>query len=123
MLPWLEEEIRSWRSARAASDILDPDHVSPAPDITDPVVLAAMKSPTIRVNLATGITNSYDRDAAVTAFQLLHRAGHYFDPEEVKTWASANGWRATDALKLADVAKGVLKGHRYQVHSGGGQQA
>jgi hypothetical protein len=118
VLRWTEKESEPWRIARGAVNLWESEPAAPPePEISDPVVLAAMQSLTRRVNLNTGIIHPDDRDAAINTFRLLQRARYRFEPDEIKTWATANGWRAQDAIKLAEVARGVLSGHAYRTRS------
>lgn len=106
----LETDIEHWRRARGAVDLRAPSKVPAALEIADQAVLAAMKSLSRFVNLNTGITNPKDRDAAMWVFELLRRAGYRYTPDEIRSWSMANGWEASDATKLAEVARGVLEG-------------
>lgn len=115
VVPWLEDEIETWRRARAAIDLLGDAPVAEPPVIADPVVKAAMRSLTSRVNLSSGLSHPMDRSAAIQAFKILVRNGHRYDPQEVQTWAMANGWAADDARRLSDYAEGVLNRKAYRV--------
>jgi hypothetical protein len=113
VVPLVEEEIASWRSARAAIDLLETEAERPVAQISDPVVRAALESLTQRVNLGSGSSHPKDRDAAIQMFRLLHRATSRIDPDEIITWAIANGWPPRDAAALARIGTGVVAGHRY----------
>ncbi len=112
VVPWDEDEIDTWRSARGAVDLLGKLPASTAPSISDPVVEAAMKSLTDRVNLSTGLSHPSDRSSAIQAFKILKGNDHPFDPREIRAWAMANGWEAEDARNLSDYAERVLSGKK-----------
>jgi hypothetical protein len=118
VLRWRDDESESWRIARGAMDLRQLGSDKPAAaEISDPIVLAAMRSLTRRVNLSTGIHHPDDRDAAINTFRLLKRARRHLIPDQIKTWAMANGWGAKHAMELADLARGVLAGHAYRTRS------
>ena len=114
VVPWLEEEIATWRQARGAIDLLGRHPVPDAPKIDDPVVEAAMRSLTTIVNLSTGVGHPRDRSMAIHAFRILKRNGHGYRPDEIRAWAMANGWAADDARELSEYAAGVLEGKAYR---------
>jgi hypothetical protein len=113
-VPWNEEEISTWRDARRAVDLLGHQPAGPEPAISDAVVEMALTDITTRVNLSTGLGHPDDKAAAIQAFQILKRSGCRFQPQEIRTWAMANGWQAEDARKLGEYAAGVLAGKAYQ---------
>jgi len=114
VVPWDEDEIGTWRSARHAVDLLGREPAAPAPTITDPVVEAAMTDLTVRVNLSTGLKHPDDRSAAIQAFKILKRNRHEFNEVEIRAWAMSNGWAADDARELGEYAAGVLAGKAYR---------
>jgi hypothetical protein len=111
VLPRESNEVLDWRVARRAIDLLKPAEPPKQTLITDPVVLAAMKSLTIRVNHGTMLAHSRGKAGAVQAFQILRRAGHQFTAAELKTWAVANGWTTIGATAVAKIADEVVRGH------------
>jgi hypothetical protein len=116
VVPWLEAQFEPWRIARQAVDLLEPTRPIPTAELGDPVVRAAMKSLTNRVNLSTGILHPSDHDAAVSMFRLLRQGGYQFDPVEIKTWAMANGWRAEHADELAQIADRIRHGRTVRMN-------
>jgi hypothetical protein len=114
VVPWNKEEMGTWRRARRAVDLLGGQEVAAVPTLADPVVMAAMRSLTIRVNLSTGLSHADDRSAAIQALQILKRYRHGFEAAEIRTWAMSNGWGADDARELGDYAAGVLSGKAYR---------
>lgn len=91
----------------------------------DPVVVEALKSITKRVYHRRGprledqfrryysMLNSHSRDCAIAAFKHLRHGGYDFPPFLVRRWATANGWKESDAQLLDDYAAGVLAGVKY----------
>jgi len=114
VVPWNEEKIDTWRRARGALDLLGRQPAPPAPTISDPVVEVALNNVTSRVNLSTGLSHPDDRSAAIQALQLLKRNGYQLQPDEIRGWAMANGWRADHARQLGEYATGVLAGRAYR---------
>ncbi|MEY2476371.1 MAG: hypothetical protein QOG87_1686 [Actinomycetota bacterium] len=106
LMPWVEAESLAWRQARGAVDILGV-HSTPALAGPNPVVAAALESVTVMVNLSTGLAHPLDRPKAIWAFKLLRDAGYDWEPEVVKAWALAHGWRPDGANELAEVAAGI----------------
>jgi hypothetical protein len=111
VLPRESKEVLDWRVARRAIDLLHPAAPPKATLISDPIVFAAMKSLTIRVNHGTMLAHSRGKSAAVQMFQILRRAGHDFTAAELKTWAVANGWTTIGATAVSKIADEVLRGH------------
>jgi hypothetical protein len=114
VVPWLEEEIATWRQARGAVDLLGRHPVPDALKLDGPVVEAAMRSLSSIVSLSTGVGHRRDRSMAIHAFRILKRNGHAYDPDEIRAWAMANGWAADDARELGEYAAGVLEGKAYR---------
>jgi hypothetical protein len=117
VVPWIEEEMATWRHARGAIDLLGNIPMQAAPTISDRVVASAMRSVTLMVNLSTGVGNPRDRNWAVWAFRILKRNGHVYDPNEIRAWAMASGWEGEHARELSELAAGVLAGKAYKVGS------
>lgn len=110
VLPKEGKEVLDWRVARGAIDLLNPAAPPRTTAIADPVVLAAMKSLTIRVNHGTMLAHSRGKAAAVQMVQILRRAGREFTSAELKTWAVTNGWTTIGATAIAKIADDVLRG-------------
>jgi hypothetical protein len=99
----------------------------------DPVVQAAMidlKSwvyPPLRERLRRylhgqgrwerNLQNPSNRAATVHACKHLKYHGHDFQPDQLRDWAMAHGWKGDDADELHDDAEGVLAGRRYHTRS------
>jgi hypothetical protein len=111
VLPSEGKEVLDWRVARRAIDLLNPA-APPRPElIADPVVRAAMKGLTIRVNHGTMLTHWRGKAASVQMIQILRRGGHEFAPAELRTWAVSNGWTTIGAAAVSKIADEVSRGH------------
>jgi hypothetical protein len=60
-----------------------------------------------------GLGDPSSRSAAIHLFKNLKYHGHRYDPDGVRAWATAHGWKAPDVLELGAYAEGVLAGTRY----------
>ena len=70
----------------------------------------ALESLTNGVNLSTGIAHHNDIAKAIDAFMLLHEHGEILLKEEIKSWASQNGWKEKDADQLGSLAQQIGEG-------------
>jgi hypothetical protein len=104
------KEVLGWRVARRVIDLLNPAAPSPPTLIADPIVLAAMKSLTIRVDHGTMLAHSRGKAATVQMLQILRRDGYEFTTAELRAWAIANGWATIGASALTKIADAVLRG-------------
>lgn len=78
-----------------------------APLIEDPVVLNALKTLTMLVNLSTGISHPRDKEQANEIVRILRAKGHQLDPQKIKSWAIRNGWDPRGADDLARIVDKV----------------
>lgn len=117
VVPWLFEEVATWARGRSAVD-LKTGKGQAAPKVSDPVVEAALRDVTIRVNLGSGLVHPSDKAAAVEAFRILKDGGHRWARDEVEAWAIANRWSVEYASDLGDVSERVQEGRRFQVPRG-----
>lgn len=101
------------------------------PDL-DPVVQAAMADLTLwvypplrqRVRYFTHNNRRWERslknpsNRAATVHLCKHLKHHKYDfqPDKLRDWAIAHGWKMEDAQKLHGYAEGVLAGARYHTH-------
>jgi hypothetical protein len=60
-----------------------------------------------------GLNDPSARSAAIHLFKNLKFHGYRYDPYELRAWATAHGWKASDVLELGAYAEGVLAGTRY----------
>jgi hypothetical protein len=123
VIPWVYDEVATWAVGTRAVNLSDRSDGPMPPTIEDPVVAAAMRSLTSRVNLSTGLLHPMDKAAAVEAFRILNRGRHTWEPAEIEAWAMAHGWSLEGATHLKNVAAGVAAGRRFQVHRGGSWNA
>jgi hypothetical protein len=91
----------------------------------DPVVVEAMKQLTAWTSRRhhrqlgdwrqrhKGLKDPSSRSGAIHVFKNLNYHGYPYDPAEIQAWATAHGWKASDAQELCTYAKGVLAGTRY----------
>lgn len=71
-----------------------------------------------------GLSDPSSRSAAIHMFKNLKFHGYWYDPDDLRAWATAHGWEDSDALDLGTYAEGVLAGTRYHtVPDPFGQQA
>ena len=107
-IPWNRADIDAWKRAWNPTDLRTGDRPHTAdPAVTNPVVLAALESLTIRVNLSTGLGHPSDKAAAVQLFLALRNGGERFDPDQVHAWAASHGWRAAHARQLGELARKI----------------
>ncbi|MGD8564153.1 MAG: hypothetical protein PVG03_16555 [Desulfarculaceae bacterium] len=108
VVPWLMEDIKEW--ARTWNPkILGQENQAPTELILEPVVIAALKSLTNRVNLSTGLSHPSDKEAADQMFRILKRNKYHLDPGEIRAWALRNGWSSRGADQLKKLAEKILK--------------
>jgi len=104
----------------------DKSATSPA---LDPVVEAAMTHltswvyPPLRQRISyfthnnrrreRSLKNPSNRAATVHVFKHLKHHKYPFQPDQLRDWGIAHGWKADDAQELHDYAEGVLTGKRY----------
>ncbi|WOE40709.1 DUF1889 family protein [Acinetobacter chinensis] len=76
----------------------------------DKLVEVALKSLTVRVNLATGLRHPTDMSAAKEMFKLLHKEGVDLDSVEIGRWAVNNGWKTDHAVELGELGLKIGSG-------------
>ncbi len=111
VLPWSMQEIDTWTRAWGAKE-LGGKRVKAGPEEHDnKVAIEAIKEICAKVNPSWGVENPTDRDAFVQAFSLLKEGGEVFVPGDLKIWlVTKQGWRATQAEEVAEIAAEVLLG-------------
>jgi hypothetical protein len=107
-LPWNEDEGKQWLSMWHPS-IWGSKTWTVSATAMNSVVLAALEKLQIRVNVATGLTHPADKKDANETFRALKKGGHLIGADEVRAWASRNGWDHRGANELAAVAKKYQK--------------
>lgn len=114
VVPWVDENIATWRSAVGAVDLLRPSTPAMSATVADPVVDAALRSLTRRINLSTGLAHPRDKTAAVGMFRILKKAGYQWTGPEFSARAISLGWKAEDARDLGKMAKGTMEGRSFR---------
>jgi hypothetical protein len=122
VVPWVEQDVAIWLSARQPTDLLGKAQQRPAPRL-DPVIEVALEHLTNRVNLSTGITHPSDRDAAVLTFQALRKGRYSATEAELEAWALAHDWTPDGARDLSQRGAKILAGGRAAVKYGGALRA
>lgn len=80
---------------------------TPAPLITDPVVVRALEGLSKMVNLSTGLHNQRDKAYADEVLRILRAKRHADPSDQIKSWAIRNGWRPDGAADLEVLARKV----------------
>jgi hypothetical protein len=113
VVPWNMKEVEPWIRTWNALELESPQVTKQEELIKNRVVVQALKSLTATVNVSTGITHPWDKEAAIQTFTILRDAGEFFNPADVKAWLIRYGkWKATDAQEVADIAQKVLERKR-----------
>jgi hypothetical protein len=115
-IPWLRRHIARWVEAHGPTELRS-GTIGATKTVANPVVIEALNSLTLSVNLGTGLGHPSDHDAAVWTFRALKDAREAFDPDEVRAWAAAHRWQMRHAEELGDIAEKVLDGRRIKTHS------
>ncbi|KGC29858.1 hypothetical protein [Burkholderia pseudomallei] len=102
-LPWSEDEGKEWLSTWNPS-IWGTNTWKVSATEMNPEVLAALEKLQRRVNVATGLTHPADKKDATETFKSLKKHGYPIDADEIRAWASRNGWNHRAANALAAVA-------------------
>lgn len=117
VIPWTLEEVQYWIDTWSAIELGTTPKATTSKIISNPIVEAALKSLTHRVNLSTGIIHPSDRSATIGLFRHLHNAGISYDPTEVRAWLlSQGGWNPKGADDVMKIAVDILTGKR--LHGG-----
>lgn len=119
VVPWLLEEVKPWIRTVNAKDLDTPKNELPEELIKNGVIVQALRTLSALVNKSTGILHPLDRDSAIEIFKTLKNAGEDFTPEDAKAFLiREEGWKATYAQDVADIAQKVLEGKKLQYRSG-----
>ncbi|MCY4020012.1 MAG: hypothetical protein OXG39_11445 [Chloroflexi bacterium] len=117
VVPWIMADIEEWIQIWRAQQLGMEGEQLREPEFSDPVVEAALKTLTIRVNLSTGIAHPSDRDLAVWVFLRLNLARILYDPVEIKGWLVRHGWKSRHADAVKEVATKIQSGKRVRINS------
>jgi hypothetical protein len=119
VIPWTEDEVRYWIDTWSAQSILATSDPADSPIPLAPVVEAALRDLTGRINLSTGLAHPHDRSSAIELFEILRDADVRFTPEAVRAWLVAHGrWQPDHANNVESVCLDVLAGKRLRCERG-----
>jgi hypothetical protein len=107
-----------WAAGVGAVDLLG-EQAAATPTVGDLVVLGALRSLTISVNLSTGLAHPSDWDHALYIFRALRAGGHRIDGDEIERWALANGWSYRHAADVGQLARDIAAGKTKRTKSRG----
>ena len=114
VLKWMEEDNRDWLTAHEAIDVTDPTRVPLPATIEDGVVLAALEDISSAVNLSTGMTHYRDHQLVISHLKCLKHSNRELIPEEIVSWALANGWAREHTDRLEDTVKRINAGKAFR---------
>lgn len=113
VVPWTMKEVEPWIRTWNATEPGVQQGAKPPQLIQNKVVVEALKSLTVSVNVSTGITHPLDKETAIQTFMILRDAREVFNPDDVKAWLIRDGgWKATDAQEVSELAQKVLERRR-----------
>jgi hypothetical protein len=122
-VPWIPDSIQKWRRSWNPRELRKGLPSAPEVAIDNAVVIEALQSLTVSVNLSTGLSHPSDRDDAIHTFRALRHGREAYDPAAVRAWAVQNGWSATGADELQEIAQGVLEGKRFRTREPAGRSS
>ncbi len=108
VVPSAAGETDSWQAATSPELLDQAAALTVDLSVADPVVIQGLGS--IFVNQSNMLASSDDRDRAVAVLLTLHRGGHQLVPEQIYTWALANGCGAGGATRLRELAEKISAG-------------
>lgn len=112
VLTWDEDEIRPWVTAAQPEILGDGSAWDKLTDPLDPVVLEALKSVTLTINLNNTIKGGYEKDDVVGVLRALYESGVPMDGKAMQGWALANGWSGDNPAQLAKYVDDINVGKR-----------
>jgi len=115
VIPAAEADIRVWRDARGAVDLLGLAPPGQVPTL-HPVVEAALHT---LVDLYSSLIHPSDKERAIEIFEALEREGGEdcsWVSDDVEAWIWAHGWSASEAEDVREIADGVKAGRRFRHH-------
>lgn len=119
-IPWAKTDIDGWKANWNPADIRTGESGGSDETILNPVVIKAMETLTVVVNLGTGLSHPSDKESAVQMLKLLKKEGEDYDPDQIRAWAVRNGWQPRHARDLAELAEKIAAGRQVR---GGKRQA
>ena len=121
VIPWVPDEVEYWIDTWSAIELGATLSEEDTNMSLHPVVEAALKSLTVRVNLSTGVSHPRDRSATIELFKILRDAGIPYEPYDVRAWLMANGgWNSKGANDVEKIASDILARKRLKTVTSGG---
>lgn len=109
LVGWIYEDIQEWIETWKALDFSSKYEVKHKPQRLNPIIIEALKSLTMHINMSTGITDSNDKCRAVELFRILQRESIDYDPKIIKAWLKVEKkWKedfADDVMQIATKIK------------------
>ncbi len=103
VVPWNIDDVQDWIDAHGPTDMRSSISVDPI-SLSDPVVVAALKSLLGSINRSTGINHPLDKSRAIDTFRALQKARIEVDPAEIRAWLIQNGLSPHHADDIAAIA-------------------
>jgi hypothetical protein len=113
VLAWLDKDVLGWAAAHGAAN-LDPTASAAALPLIDPVVREGLRDLGLSVNHSNALAGVHDKADGVAFFRALVDARLPIDPEALYAHALADGWPASGAQRLKEMATKVAAGKRLQ---------
>ena len=113
VVPWLEKDVDAWVRARSPQQLGGlATAASEKPLVSNPVVVQGLRTLSHSVNHANALAGSMDRRDAIAVLQTLDDGRYPLVAEDIYAWALANGWSASGADRLKELAARISAGHR-----------
>jgi hypothetical protein len=108
LLPWTEDEGKSWLSTWNATILGNSSwQVQQTTLPTD--VEADLLRLTQGINLSTGLSHPSDKESAKRILAAIKERGHRLNPDDIRKWALRNNWQPRNAEDLAKLAGRCFK--------------
>jgi len=109
LVGWVYEDIQEWIETWKALDFSSRYEVKHKSLKLNLIIIQALKSLTMHVNMSTGINHPSDKCRAVDLFRILQRESIDYDPKTIKTWLKVEEkWKedfADDVMQIAEKIK------------------
>lgn len=102
-LPWHEDDGKKWLACWDPA-IWGNSSWSVEPLTFSQEIEDALKCVTRGINLSTGLAHTRDKEFTKRIFQKLKSDGYDLEPEDIKSWAIKNGWKAKHAEEFGKLA-------------------
>ena len=108
LLPWTEEEGKTWLSTWNATVLgkstWQVQQTAFPADVEEALLLL-----THGINLSTGLSHPSDKESAKRTLFGIKRRGHRLNPDDIRRWALRNNWQPRDAEDLGKLAARYFK--------------